>query len=160
MNIDFDALNEIFFNGVDLTEIKLGSTVVWQKGQATSDSNNELREQIVAYATQFIGNPYVYGGTSLTNGCDSNGFVKTIFAHFGKTLVSPGTRMFNNAPYTKTLSTLKKGDLVFYGTSVNSLTASIYLGQDSTISSWSESTGITVKDINWRTVFGYVSYID
>ena len=46
-------------------------------------SEEELRQQIVDFALQFVGNPYVYGGTSLTNGADCSGFVMSVFAEFG-----------------------------------------------------------------------------
>ena len=49
-------------------------------------SEEELRQQIVDFALQFEGNPYVYGGTSLTNGADCSGFVMSVFAQFGYSL--------------------------------------------------------------------------
>ena len=52
----------------------------------TDNSNAELGQQIVDYAVQFVGNPYVYGGTSLTNGADCSGFVQSVYADFGISL--------------------------------------------------------------------------
>ena len=49
-------------------------------------SNSDLGQQIVDYAVQFVGNPYVYGGTSLTNGADCSGFVMSVYANFGISL--------------------------------------------------------------------------
>ena len=51
--------------------------------QNASDSDLTFGSKIAAYATQFIGNPYVYGGTSLTNGADCSGFTQSVMSHFG-----------------------------------------------------------------------------
>ena len=53
---------------------------------SSSSTSSATGEAVVAYASQFIGNPYVYGGNSLTNGIDCSGFVQQVFAHFGYSL--------------------------------------------------------------------------
>ena len=58
------------------------------------------RNAVVAYAKQFLGNPYVYGGTSLTSGADCSGFTQSVFAHFGiSTEEAPGIRLPEESPY-------------------------------------------------------------
>ena len=65
-------------------------------------SEEELRQQIVDFALQFEGNPYVYGGTSLTNGADCSGFVMSVFAQFGYSLprVAAASPMMVSTPST------------------------------------------------------------
>ena len=67
-----------------------GSSNSSSGGNSSSGSNtsqsSDLGQQIVNYAVQFVGNPYVYGGTSLTNGADCSGFVQSVYAHFGISL--------------------------------------------------------------------------
>ena len=60
-------------------------------------SEEELRQQIVDFALQFEGNPYVYGGTSLTNGADCSGFVMSVFAQFGYSLPRVAADQYNQS---------------------------------------------------------------
>ena len=71
------------------------------------------RNAVVAYAKQFLGNPYVYGGTSLTSGADCSGFTQSVFAHFG---ISTGRSSRDQAARGKAIpvSDVKPGDLLFY----------------------------------------------
>lgn len=64
-------------------------------------SEEELRQQIVDFALQFEGNPYVYGGTSLTNGADCSGFVMSVFAQFGYSLPRVAADQYNQSAKKK-----------------------------------------------------------
>ena len=72
------------------------------------------RQEIVDFALQFVGNPYVYGGTSLTNGADCSGFVMSVFAQFGYELPRVAAAQCA-ASEKKDVSNIEVGDLVFYG---------------------------------------------
>ena len=75
-------------------------------------SEEELRQQIVDFALQFVGNPYVYGGTSLTNGADCSGFVMSVFAEFGYELPRVAAAQCS-ASEKKSIAHIEVGDLVF-----------------------------------------------
>ena len=77
-------------------------------------TEEELRAQIVDFALQFEGNPYVYGGTSLTNGADCSGFVMSVFAQFGYSLPRVAADQYYQS-VQKSVADLEPGDLVFYG---------------------------------------------
>lgn len=72
---------------------------------------------MVNFALQFEGNPYVYGGTSLTNGADCSGFVMSVFANFGYSLPRVAAAQCE-ASTKKDISQLEPGDLVFYETDI------------------------------------------
>ena len=72
------------------------------------------RQEIADFALQFVGNPYVYGGTSLTNGADCSGFVMSVFAQFGYELPRVAAAQCA-ASQKKSAEEIEVGDLVFYG---------------------------------------------
>ena len=79
----------------------------------TDEEKNNLRNQVAAFSKQFIGNPYVYGGTSLTNGADCSGFTMSIYANYGYTLPrSAIDQLYVGIPVDE--SNLQPGDLVVY----------------------------------------------
>ena len=104
----------------------------------SSDSSNLTN--MVSYAMQFLGNPYVWGGTSLTNGTDCSGFVMRIYEHFGYSL--PRTSAAQ-AGATKTVSSgdVRPGDLFFYGSGGVSHVA-MYIGNGQIIHARNPRTGI------------------
>ena len=77
---------------------------------------------VVSYATQFVGNPYVYGGTSLTSGADCSGFVQSVYANFGVSLPRTSYAQMT-AGYEVPYSEAQPGDLICYGGHV-----AIYMG--------------------------------
>ncbi len=96
-------------------------------GSASISSNN-----IIAYASNFLGTPYVWGGTSPNPGFDCSGFTQYVYAHFG---VSIGRTTFDqiNDGTQVSRDNLQPGDLVFFGTSSNPHHVGIYVGNDSYI---------------------------
>lgn len=107
-------------------------------------------QEIVNYALQFIGNPYKYGGTSLTNGTDCSGFVQAIFAKFGYSL--PRTTVYQISCGTKvTYSSAVPGDLIFYSGHVG-----IYMGNGQIVHASNESAypkgGIKTSPATWDTI--------
>lgn len=101
--------------------------------------------EVVAYAKQFLGNPYVYGGSSLTKGTDCSGFTMSVYAHFGYSLNrSSYTQVYNGRAVS--MSSLLPGDLLFY--KYNSSTIShvaMYIGGGQIIHASTPSTGITIS---------------
>lgn len=113
-------------------------------------SSDEARGEILQYAKKFLGNPYVWGGTSLTNGCDCSGFAQQIFANFGYTL--PRTsRQQAKAGTRIPVQEAKPGDLLFYQRESGFIYhVMIYLGDGKVIHAGSEATGILISDFNYE----------
>ena len=113
----------------------------------SSDSSNLTN--MVSYAMQFLGNPFVWGGTSLTNGTDCSGFVMRIYEHFGYSL--PRTSAAQ-AGATKTVSSgdVRPGDLFFYGSGGVSHVA-MYIGNGQIIHASNPRTGIKISSAYYRT---------
>lgn len=117
------------------------------------------RTAIVAYAKQFLGNPYVYGGTSLTNGADCSGFTQSVFAHFG---ITTGRSSRDQAAKGKeiSMSAIQPGDLLFYASGSYINHVGIYIGDGKIIHSSNPTTGITITKYNYRTPCKAVTFLD
>lgn len=117
------------------------------------------RTAIVAYAKQFLGNPYVYGGTSLTNGADCSGFTQSVFAHFG---ITTGRSSRDQAAQGKeiSMSAIQPGDLLFYASGSYINHVAIYIGDGKIIHSSNPATGITITKYNYRTPCKAVTFLD
>ncbi len=108
--------------------------------------NAGLGQQIADYGCQFIGNPYVYGGTSLTNGTDCSGFTQSVFAHFGIRLPRDSTSqrfVGTGVPYEEA----RPGDLICYAGHV-----AIYIGNGQIVHASTERTGIKITNATYRTI--------
>lgn len=114
---------------------------------ATGES--ALGQSVASYACQFVGNPYVYGGTSLTNGADCSGFVMSVYANFGVGLPhsSSGDRSVGTA--VDGLANAQPGDIICYSGHV-----AIYIGNGQIVHASTAKTGIKISDVNYRTPLG------
>lgn len=124
---------------------------------SSSSSSSSLGSRIADYAVQFEGNPYVWGGTSLTNGADCSGFTQSVFKHFGiyiprtsRTQATSGTRV--------SIDNLQPGDLIFYARNGTINHVGIYIGGGKVISASSPSTGIRITSYNYRSPVKAVRY--
>lgn len=110
---------------------------------------NALGQSVASYACQFVGNPYVYGGTSLTNGADCSGFVMSVYANFGVSLPhsSSGDRSVGTA--VDGLANAQPGDIICYSGHV-----AIYIGNGQIVHASTAKTGIKISDVNYRTPLG------
>lgn len=116
-------------------------------GQGVSD----VRVDLVEYAKQFLGNPYVWGGTSLTKGADCSGFVLSVFKNYGISL-SHSSRAQANEGTKISMDEAKPGDLVFYGNGSGTINhVAIYIGGGQVIHASSPRTGIKISKYNYRT---------
>ena len=106
------------------------------------------RQEVVNFALQFEGNPYVYGGTSLTNGADCSGFVMSVFANFGYSLPRVAAAQCD-ASTKKDISQLEPGDLVFYGSGYIDHVA-LYIGDGKIIHASNAATGIKISDYDYE----------
>ena len=104
-------------------------------------------EELVAYALQFVGGPYKWGGNSLTNGCDCSGFVHLIYAHFG--FSTPRySQSFKTVGQPVAFENIKAGDIVVYPGHV-----AIYIGNGCIVEAQSTRAGITsYRSVNCHTI--------
>lgn len=117
-----------------------------------------LRAELVSYAQQFVGNPYVWGGTSLTNGADCSGFVMAVFRDFGYSL--PRTSREQAASGREiSYEEAQPGDLLFYGSGSRINHVAIYIGDGQIVHASTSSTGIKISDAYYRTPVKAVSYL-
>lgn len=118
-----------------------------EERKAAEEARLEKRQGIVDFALQFVGNPYVYGGTSLTNGADCSGFVMSVFAEFGYEL--PRVAAAQCAASEKSVADIEAGDLVFYGDGGIDHVA-LYIGDGKIVHASTAATGIKVSDYDYR----------
>jgi len=124
-----------------------------------SDSGSSLGGKLVDFALQFNGNPYVWGGTSLTNGADCSGFTQSVYAHFGISI--PRTsRTQATGGRSISVSNLQPGDLLFYAKRGSINHVALYIGNGKVIGASSPSTGIKISSYNYRTPVKAVRYIN
>ena len=144
---DYVEITDILDTAITMSELLYG--------QGISDT----RVNICEYAKQFVGNPYVWGGTSLTKGADCSGFVMQIFKKYGYRLSHSSRAQANEGTKIK-FSQIKPGDLVFYGNGRGTINhVAIYLGNGQVISASSPKTGIRISPYNYRTPLKYVNVI-
>ena len=130
-----------------------------QNGPGSAVYNSAVRTAIVAYAKQFLGNPYVYGGTSLTNGADCSGFTMRIFEHFG---VTTGRTSRDQAANGKEISLdqIQPGDLLFYASGKTINHVALYIGDGKIIHASTSKTGIIISTAYYRTPAKAVTFLD
>ena len=144
-------------------EIKEETTKIRKEAQEAARKKAEQervahREKIAQFALQFVGNPYVYGGTSLTNGADCSGFVMSVFKEFGYDLPRVAAAQYE-ASQKKDISQLETGDLVFYGAGgINHV--ALYIGNGKIVHASTAATGIKVSDYNYETPVGIGTYVE
>ena len=136
-----------------------GSYQSTQNGPGSAVYNSAVRTAIVAYAKQFLGNPYVYGGTSLTNGADCSGFTMRIFEHFG---VTTGRTSRDQAANGKEISLdqIQPGDLLFYASGKTINHVALYIGDGKIIHASTSKTGIIISTAYYRTPAKAVTFLD
>lgn len=116
------------------------------------------RQEVVDFALQFEGNPYVYGGTSLTNGADCSGFVMSVFKEFGYELPRVAAAQME-ASTLKDVKDIEPGDLVFYGDYGIDHVA-LYIGDGKIIHASTSATGIKISDYDYRQPAAVGTYMD
>lgn len=137
------------------------STIVNSSGDSAGQKAiiSATRTAIVAYAKQFLGNPYVYGGTSLTNGADCSGFTQGIYQHFG---ITTGRTSRDQAANGRAIavSAVQPGDLLFYASGSYINHVALYIGDGKVIHASNATTGIIISPYDYRTPYKAVTFLD
>lgn len=113
----------------------------------TSGSGSQLGKNVADFACQFVGNPYVYGGTSLTNGADCSGFVMSVYNNFGVSLPHSSAADRSVGSSVGGLENAQPGDIVCYSGHVG-----IYVGDGKIVHASTSKTGIIISNANYRSV--------
>lgn len=110
-------------------------------------SGSEMGVAVAEYALQFKGNPYVYGGSSLTNGTDCSGFVMSVYANFGVSLPHSSSADRNQGAAVDGLANAQPGDIICYSGHVG-----IYIGNGQIVHASTKKTGIIVSNADYKKV--------
>ncbi len=113
----------------------------------TSGSGSALGQSVADFACQFVGNPYVWGGTSLTDGADCSGFVMSVYSNFGVSLPHSSAADRNVGSAVDGLENAQPGDIVCYSGHV-----AIYIGNGQIVHASTAKTGIIISNANYRSV--------
>lgn len=113
-------------------------------GSSVSASGSGLGLEIANYALRFVGNPYVSGGTSLTNGADCSGFTWAVHKHFGISIprISRDQAVGGKSV---SISAVQAGDIIYYGNHV-----AIYIGNGKVVHASTRETGIKISNYTYR----------
>ena len=108
-------------------------------------SGKETGKKVAEYGLKFVGNPYVWGGESLTNGADCSGFVLAVYKHFGISLPHDAHAQRNYGIKIGSLKNARPGDLICYHGHIG-----IYIGNNQIVHAMNVANGITVKTIGYN----------
>lgn len=124
-----------------------------------SAQSSAVRSRMVSYAKQFLGNRYVFGGTSLSSGIDCSGFTMRIYEKFGYS-ISRTSRSQAAKGRSITVSTVRPGDLVFYSKNGSINHVAMYIGGGQVIHASNPRSGVKISNMYYRTPCKAVRFIN
>ena len=125
---------------------KKGASKTYNSAESYTTQASSIGQAVADYAVQFVGNPYVYGGTSLTNGADCSGFVMSVYANFGVSLPHSSAADRHVGAAVDGLANAQPGDLVCYSGHVG-----LYIGGGQIVHASTSKTGIIISNASYRT---------
>ena len=154
LSLDEEAINKVFSVGETKEEetarlaAEEAARIAAEQERIAAQKAASLSkgQEIVAFAKQFIGNPYVWGGTSLTNGADCSGFVQSIYKHFGVSLPRTSYSM-EHVGRAVSYSEMQPGDIVCYEGHVG-----IYAGDGMLVNAIGEAKGIGMSSATYKPI--------
>jgi cell wall-associated NlpC family hydrolase len=145
--------NSSAYVSTDFVDVRyaLPEAIKFSPLEEKANAQASLRTQIVNYALQFLGNPYVWGGTSLTKGADCSGFTMSVYAHFGIGLPHYSGSQAGMGKAVKS-GEMKPGDLIYYADSRGTINhVAMYIGNGQIVHAASRRSGIKISTWNYRT---------
>lgn len=134
-----------------------GQATIVETAREKVDPESLQREEVVRFALQFVGNPYVYGGTDPNRGADCSGFTSYVMRHAAGVSLSHSSRV--QAGEGKPVSEPKPGDLVFYASGGRINHVAIYIGNGQIVHASTERTGIKTSPWQYRTPYKIVDVL-
>ncbi len=130
-----------------------------QPATAQYAASGDLRNDIVNFALQYVGCPYVHGGNSLTNGTDCSGFTSLVYANFGYGLSRTPSGQLSSNGRSVSLDEIQPGDIVCYGKS-KCTHVGIYIGDGQIVHAANPRKGIVVYNVGYDNILGVKNVID
>ncbi|MBR4207542.1 MAG: C40 family peptidase [Lachnospiraceae bacterium] len=157
--VQFELDDDIAYVSSDYVSIeeKL-DTAVTMKDLLYGGGVSNTRVDMVQYAKQFVGNPYVWGGTSLTKGIDCSGFTMVIYKKYGVSLPHHAASQAKMGKKV-TQKDIRPGDLVFYAKGGRINHVAMYIGNGQVVHASNRKTGIKISTLNYRSVAAMRSYL-
>ena len=129
----------------------LNEAIKFSPAEEAANAAASRRSKVVNYALQFVGNPYVWGGTSLTKGADCSGFTMQVMKQFGVSLPHYSGAQAKMGKPVKS-SEMRPGDLIFYANSGGTVNhVAMYIGNGQIVHAASKKSGIKISTWNYRT---------
>ena len=122
---------------------------IQEAAAALGYTDDNLGQQVADFALQFVGNPYVYGGTSLTNGADCSGFTLAVYSNFGVSLPHSAAAQNKKGSNVGSVANAVPGDLIYYSGHIG-----IYIGNEQIVHASNSRTGIIVSNVYYDKVLG------
>lgn len=130
-----------------------------QPATAQYAASGDLRNDIVNFALQYVGCPYVHGGNSLTNGTDCSGFTSLVYANFGYGLSRTPSGQLSSNGRSVSLDEIQPGDIVCYG-KIKCTHVGIYIGDGQIVHAANPRKGIVVYNVGYDNILGVKNVID
>ena len=122
---------------------------IQEAAAALGHASGNLGQQVADFALQFVGNPYVYGGTSLTKGADCSGFTLAVYSNFGVSLPHSAAAQNKKGTNVGSVANAVPGDLIYYSGHVG-----IYIGNEQIVHAANSRKGIIVSNVYYDKVLG------